>query len=65
MMKVVVDSDTGLILGFTCLGVEGGEIMSTVQMAMVGNIPYHKLQDTIWAHPALAESLNNIWGYLE
>lgn len=65
MMKAVVDSDTGLILGFTCLGVEGGEIMSTVQMAMVGNVPYHRLQDTIWAHPALAESLNNIWGFLE
>lgn len=65
MMKAVVDSDTGLILGFTCLGVQGGEIMSTVQMAMVGNIPYHKLQNTIWAHPALAESLNNIWGFLE
>lgn len=65
MMKAVVDSDTGLILGFTCLGVEGGEIMSTVQMAMIGNVPYHKLQDTIWAHPALAESLNNIWGFLE
>lgn len=65
IMKVVVDSDTGLILGFTCLGVEGGEIMSIVQMAMVGNVPYQKLQDTIWAHPALAESLNNIWGFLE
>lgn len=65
MMKAVVDRDTGLILGFTCLGVEGGEIMSTVQLAMIGNVPYHKLQDAIWAHPALAESLNNIWGFLE
>jgi pyruvate/2-oxoglutarate dehydrogenase complex dihydrolipoamide dehydrogenase (E3) component len=65
MMKAVVDGDTGLILGFTCLGIEGGEIMSIVQMAMIGNVPYQKLQNAVWAHPALAESLNNVWGFLE
>ncbi|KAJ5609971.1 hypothetical protein N7510_006690 [Penicillium lagena] len=64
-MKATVDGDTGLILGFTCLGLEGGEIMSIVEMAMIGKIPYQKLQDAIWAHPTLAESLNNIWGYLD
>jgi pyruvate/2-oxoglutarate dehydrogenase complex dihydrolipoamide dehydrogenase (E3) component len=65
MMKAVVDSDTGLILGFSCLGIEGGEIMSIVQIAMIGNVPYQKLQDAVLAHPTLAESLNNIWGFLE
>ncbi|KAJ6125532.1 hypothetical protein N7471_012849 [Penicillium samsonianum] len=65
MMKAVVDGDTGVILGFTCLGVDGGEIMSTVQMAMIGNLPYQKLRDAVLAHPTLAESLNNIWAYLE
>ncbi|KAH8694878.1 FAD-dependent pyridine nucleotide-disulfide oxidoreductase [Talaromyces proteolyticus] len=65
MMKAVVDCNTGLILGFTCLGLEGGEIMSIVQMAMIGNIPYEKLQNAIWAHPTLAESLNNLWAFLE
>lgn len=34
MMKAVVDAE-GEILGFTCLGIEGGEVMSVVQMAMV------------------------------
>ena len=28
MMKAVVDGETGEILGFTCLGLEGGEIMA-------------------------------------
>ncbi|KAJ5547913.1 hypothetical protein N7513_005147 [Penicillium frequentans] len=65
MMKAVVDGDSGLILGFTCLGVEGGEIMSTVEVAMIGDVPYQKLRDAILAHPTLAESLNNIWGFLE
>lgn len=65
MMKAVVDGDSGLILGFTCLGVEGGEIMSTVEVAIIGDVPYQKLRDAILAHPTLAESLNNIWGFLE
>jgi pyruvate/2-oxoglutarate dehydrogenase complex dihydrolipoamide dehydrogenase (E3) component len=34
MMKAVVDATTDEIIGFTVLGLEGGEIMSTVQMAM-------------------------------
>jgi pyruvate/2-oxoglutarate dehydrogenase complex dihydrolipoamide dehydrogenase (E3) component len=65
MMKAVVDGDTGLILGFSCLGIEGGEIMSIVEIAMIGNVPYQKLRDAVLAHPTLAESLNNIWGFLE
>ena len=34
MMKAVVDAETNEIIGFTVLGLEGGEIMSAVQMAM-------------------------------
>jgi pyruvate/2-oxoglutarate dehydrogenase complex dihydrolipoamide dehydrogenase (E3) component len=52
-------------LGFTCLGIEGGEVMAVVQMAIMGGVRYQKLQDAVWAHPSLAESLNNLWGFLE
>jgi pyruvate/2-oxoglutarate dehydrogenase complex dihydrolipoamide dehydrogenase (E3) component len=65
LMKAVVDGDTGEILGFTCLGIEGGEVMAVVQMAIMGGVGYQKLQDAIWAHPSLAESLNNLWGFLQ
>ncbi|GAB7327881.1 hypothetical protein MBLNU13_g11668t2 [Cladosporium sp. NU13] len=65
LMKAVVDGETGAILGFTCLGIEGGEIMSLVQVAMMGGLPYWKLRDAVFAHPTLAESLNNLWGYLK
>lgn len=65
MMKAVVDGESGEILGFTCLGIEGGEIMSVVQMAMMGGVKWWKLRETVWAHPTLAESLNNLWGSLE
>ncbi|PVG03823.1 FAD/NAD(P)-binding domain-containing protein [Serendipita vermifera] len=65
LMKAVVDADSGKILGFTCLGIEGGEIMSVVQMAMMGGVGYETLANAVWAHPSLAESLNNLWGFLE
>ncbi|KAG8831128.1 hypothetical protein FRC18_007093 [Serendipita sp. 400] len=65
MMKAVVNADTGKILGFTCLGLEGGEIMSIVQVAMMGGVRWEVLRDAVWAHPSLAESLNNLWAFLE
>ncbi|MCJ1406891.1 hypothetical protein MMC19_000961 [Ptychographa xylographoides] len=64
-MKAVVDGGTGEILGFSCLGLEGGEVMSVVQMAMMGGMGWEKLRDAVFAHPSLAESLNNLWGFLE
>jgi len=64
LMKAVVDGDSGEILGFTCLGIEGGEVMAVVQTAMMGSVTYQQLQDAVWAHPSLAESLNNLWGFL-
>ena len=65
MMKVVVNSENGKILGFSCLGLEGGEIMSVVQAAMMGGVTWWQMREAIWAHPSLAESLNNVWGFLE
>ncbi|PWI67010.1 hypothetical protein PCL_04516 [Purpureocillium lilacinum] len=65
LMRAVVDADSQQILGFTCLGLEGGEIMSVVQMAMVGRVKWTALRDAVWAHPSLAESLNNLWGFLK
>ncbi|KAJ4192252.1 hypothetical protein NW755_004380 [Fusarium falciforme] len=65
MMKAAVDAKTGEILGFTCLGIEGGEVMSIVQTAMMGGLKWWDLEAAVYAHPTLAESLNNLWGHLE
>jgi pyruvate/2-oxoglutarate dehydrogenase complex dihydrolipoamide dehydrogenase (E3) component len=65
MMKAAVDAETGEILGFTCLGLEGGEVMSIVQTAMMGGLKYWDLEAAVYAHPTLAESLNTLWGYLK
>lgn len=65
LMKAIVDAESEQILGFTCLGMEGGEIMSLVEMAMIGGVKWTALSNAIWAHPSLAESLNNIWSFLK
>jgi pyruvate/2-oxoglutarate dehydrogenase complex dihydrolipoamide dehydrogenase (E3) component len=65
LIKAAVDAETGEILGFTCFGIEGGEVMAVVQMAMMGGLRWWDLQAAVLTHPSLAESLNNLWGYLK
>ena len=60
-MKAIVDAESGQILGCAILGIEGGEIMAMLQMAMMGSLPYTVLRDAVFAHPTLAESLNNLF----
>jgi pyruvate/2-oxoglutarate dehydrogenase complex dihydrolipoamide dehydrogenase (E3) component len=64
-MKALVDPDSKQILGCTVLGIEGGELMSMIQIAMMGKLPYTSLRDGIFAHPTLAESLNNLFATLD
>ncbi len=64
-MKAVVDADTGQILGAAVLGIEGGEIMAVLEVAMIGKVPYTVLRDGVFAHPTLAESLNNLFSTLD
>lgn len=65
VMKAIVDADSQQILGAAILGIEGGEIMSMLEIAMLGKLPYTTLRDAIFAHPTLAESLNNLFSYIE
>jgi pyruvate/2-oxoglutarate dehydrogenase complex dihydrolipoamide dehydrogenase (E3) component len=61
LMKVIVDAETEEILGATVLGLEGGEVMSVLQMAMMGHLKWSALHDAVLAHPTLAESINNLF----
>jgi pyruvate/2-oxoglutarate dehydrogenase complex dihydrolipoamide dehydrogenase (E3) component len=64
-MKAVIDAETNQILGVAVLGIEGGEIMSQLQVAMMGKVPYTVLREAVFAHPTLAESLNNLFGHFQ
>ncbi len=65
LMKAVVHADTGEIVGAAILGLEGGELMSILQIAMMGKLPYTTLRDAVFAHPALSESFNNLFSTLD
>jgi pyruvate/2-oxoglutarate dehydrogenase complex dihydrolipoamide dehydrogenase (E3) component len=56
-MKVLIDTASDRILGFTMLGASAGEVMTTVQLAMLAGLPYTVLRDTIVAHPTMPEGL--------
>jgi pyruvate/2-oxoglutarate dehydrogenase complex dihydrolipoamide dehydrogenase (E3) component len=64
-MKVIVDSETSQMLGAAILGIEGGEIMAQIQLAMMGKLPYTVLKNAVFAHPTLSESLNNLFTHFE
>ncbi|MFW6190952.1 MAG: mercuric reductase [Candidatus Bipolaricaulota bacterium] len=65
LMKAVVDGETGEILGASVLGIEGGEIASAIQIAMMGDLTYKDLREGVFSHPTLAESLNNLFAKLD
>src|SRR5437660_79858 len=65
LMKAIVDADTQQILGCAILGLEGGEIMTIIQVAMMGKLPYTALREGIFTHPTLAEGLNALFTTLD
>jgi pyruvate/2-oxoglutarate dehydrogenase complex dihydrolipoamide dehydrogenase (E3) component len=60
-LKALVAADSDRILGFMNFGVGAGEVMSAVQIAMMGGLPYTALRDTILAHPTLVEGLHMLF----
>jgi pyruvate/2-oxoglutarate dehydrogenase complex dihydrolipoamide dehydrogenase (E3) component len=60
-MKAVVDRATDRIVGFAALGIEGGELMAIIEVAMLGGVTASTLREAVFAHPTLAESLNNLF----
>jgi pyruvate/2-oxoglutarate dehydrogenase complex dihydrolipoamide dehydrogenase (E3) component len=60
-LKAIVDAESNQILGTAILGIEGGEIMALLEVAMMGRLPFTTLREGIFSHPTLAESLNNLF----
>src|ERR1700739_717260 len=64
-MKGVVDADSGQILGCAILGSEGGEIMTMIQVAMLGKLTHAAMADAVFTHPLLAEGLNTLFAMFD
>lgn len=65
LMKAIVDRSSKQILGAAVLGVEGGEVMSVLQMAMMGGLTYEEVKYAVLAHPTFSELLNNLFMSLD
>lgn len=61
LMRAVVDDASDELLGATVLGLEGGEVMSALQLAMMGKLNATTLRNAALAHPTLCESINNLF----
>lgn len=64
-LKVLVDGESGQLLGAACLAAAGGEIMGMLQIAMMGRLDYRQLEEGIYSHPTYAELFNNLFSDLQ
>ena len=62
--KAVVDADTDQILGAALLGHAAGEVISALQVAMLGGLPYQRVRDAMLTHPTMGEGLNLLFDAL-
>jgi pyruvate/2-oxoglutarate dehydrogenase complex dihydrolipoamide dehydrogenase (E3) component len=60
-MKALIDDASDRILGFSAFSADAGEIMASVQVAMIAGLPYTALRDAIFTHPTLAEGLISLF----
>jgi pyruvate/2-oxoglutarate dehydrogenase complex dihydrolipoamide dehydrogenase (E3) component len=56
-MKILIEKKSDRILGFTMFGAGAGDVLATVQLAMLTGAPYTALRDAIIAHPTMPEGL--------
>lgn len=64
LLKAIVNSETGHILGCSLLCHAAGEMISTVQMVMQAQMPYTVLRDGVLTHPTMTEGLNLLFSKL-
>lgn len=60
-IKVIVENNSKKILGVAAICTGGGELMSLLQVAIIGDLTYVQLRDTMFAHPTYAEAINNLF----
>ena len=63
IFKVVVDTETNLILGARLFGAESHELINIITMAMDNKIPYTYFQKQIFTHPTMVENFNDLFNF--
>jgi pyruvate/2-oxoglutarate dehydrogenase complex dihydrolipoamide dehydrogenase (E3) component len=61
-MKILVDQDTGKILGAAILGTSGDEAIHCITDTMYADAPYSTLQRAVHIHPTVSELIPTVLG---
>lgn len=61
LLKAVIDAKTDHILGCTFFGPASQEVINTVALAMKFGITARELSNTVYTHPSMTESLNDLF----
>lgn len=61
LLKAVIDAKTDQILGCTLFCPGSSEVINTVALAMKHGITARELSNTIYTHPSMSESLNDLF----
>jgi pyruvate/2-oxoglutarate dehydrogenase complex dihydrolipoamide dehydrogenase (E3) component len=64
-MKILVDGETGLILGASLLGIGADEVIHTLVDLMYAKAPYTVLKRAMHIHPTVSELLPTMMSQLE
>ena len=64
-MKILVDRDSGLILGGAFLGLAGDEVIHTILDLMYAKAPYTVMQRAMHIHPTVSEFIPTMLGDLK
>lgn len=61
LMKAVIDTKTDKILGCTLFCPQSFEVINTVALAMKHGITATELSNTVYTHPSMSETLNDLF----
>ena len=64
-MKILVDRDTGFILGASLLGMSGDEVIHSLLDLMYAKAPYTVLKRAMHIHPTVSELLPTMMNQLQ
>jgi pyruvate/2-oxoglutarate dehydrogenase complex dihydrolipoamide dehydrogenase (E3) component len=64
-MKILVDRDSKQILGASCLGLSGDEVIHCIMDVMYAKAPYTVLQHAMHIHPTVSELIPTMLGQLK
>ena len=59
LVKVIIDEQTGEILGGHILGGSASDLIATLTVARAGELTSHELLHTVFAHPTFAEAMKS------